>query len=144
MIRLLISLLLTVWCLSGCAGLRLQSDEFTKADQLVSEKKYNDAVAVYETIAKEDAGTKRGANATFSAAKTRACYDNPHRDYSLALQLFEEFLRKYPNDEQVRDAHQWRYFLKTLLELKKENERLNQNIEQLKKIDIKHEERRRK
>lgn len=145
MIRLLSSLLLTGLCLvAGCASLGLQNARFSKADQLVREKKYNDAVAIYETIAKQDSGTKRGANALLAAAKTRALYDNPHKDYVPAIQLFEDFLRKYPDHEQAREAHQWRYFLKALMELKKENDRLNQNIEQLKKIDIKHEERRRK
>lgn len=143
MIRLLIPLLLA-GCLSGCASLGLTSSEFSKADRLTREKKYNDAMLIYETIAKEDAGTKRGAHALLAAAKTRAFYDNPHKDYAVALQLFDEFLRKYPDHEQIREAQNWRSFLKTLLDLKKENERLTQNIEQLKKIDIKHEERRRK
>ncbi len=130
---------------SGCArfnaGEAVDTD-FQTADQLVNNAKYDEAAAAYDKIAKESFGTERGAHALFLAAALPAYHDNPRKDYAKALQSFEEFLRIYPNSDKSRDAQNWRSLLKTILELKKENERLSKSIEELKRIDIRHEERR--
>lgn len=137
-------LLLLMFCLSSCARIRVWQDaEFRNADKLLNEKRYGEAVGAFSKIAKESAGTARGANALFSSASVRVFFDNPDKDYALSLQEFDEFLRLYPNDERAGDAQNWRHIVKTVLELKKENERLSKNIDQLKRIDIRHEERRR-
>lgn len=140
-----ILLFLLVGAVSGCTGMRFLWDrEFSHADRLAEEKKYPEAIGIYQKIAKDSAGSDRGADGLFLAAKVRSSYDNPQRDYALALQEFDEFLRKYPDNEKAREAQNWRALLKTVVDLKKENEKLNQSIEQLKKIDIKHEERRKR
>ena len=145
--RLFLPVLIAV-CLTGCASLMKtgfsRDAEFARANELMNEKKYSDAVSAYEKIAKESAKTDRGAEALFAAAEARAFYDNPDKNLELALQEFEDFLRSYPDNKQISEARNWRYFLRTVLALRKENERLSRNIEQLKKIDIRHEERRRK
>ncbi len=147
--KLLVFLLLAACVLSGCARLRGEGEqpiaadtEFRDAGSLVKEKQYNEAIAIYAKIARESAGSQRGANALFASASAHAFYDNPQKDYVQALQQFDEFLRAYPNDEKTDEARNWRYFIKMVLELRKENERLNKNIEELKRIDIRHEERR--
>jgi len=138
-------LLLSTCCLSACAGILAGPDiELENAGRFIKEKRYNEALATYGRIVKQSRTSERGANALFASASARAFYDNPQKDYVLALREFDEFLRLYPNNEKARDAQNWRYFLETLLELKKENERLTTNIEQLKELDIRHEERRRK
>jgi outer membrane protein assembly factor BamD (BamD/ComL family) len=108
----------------------------------VKEKKYPEAVSSYDKIAKKSAGTELGAEALFSAAQLRAWYDNPSRDLSGALQRFDEFLKHYPEHEKAREAQNWRYYIKTVLDLRRDNEQLTRNIEQLKNVDIRHEERR--
>ncbi len=139
---LLLAVLLTC-CLTGCARLLGTWDaEFRSADRLVAEKQYNKAIETYDRIAKESPGSERGAGALFAAAFTGAFYDNPHKDYSLALEKFDDFLRQYPDNKRATDAQNWRQLLKVVVELKKENEHLTTSIEQLKKIDIRHEERR--
>lgn len=140
-----IILLLSTCCLSACAQTLLKPDiEFENADRFIKEKRYSEAIATYGKIAKESRTSERGANALFASASARAFYDNPQKDYVLALREFDEFLRLYPKNEKARDARNWRYFLEMLLELRKENERLSSNIEQLKELDIRHEERRAK
>jgi outer membrane protein assembly factor BamD (BamD/ComL family) len=84
------------------------------------------------------------ADALFEAAYLQAFYDNPHKDFAQALQGFDEFLKRYPDHARAQEAHNWHFVLKTILDTKKENDRLNQSIEELKKLDIRHEERRRK
>lgn len=129
----------------GCSGFRVLPDfELRSADRFLNEKKYREAVAVYDRIAREDAGTRRGANALIAAAMMRVSPDNPNKDYGTALQQFDEFISRYPGNARIDEARQWRYFCKSMFDLKKENDALNQKIEQLKKIDIKHEEKRRR
>ena len=147
--KLLIGIVLfSVISVSGCAlhkapEVAVKTDpEFQAADRFVNEKQYTEAAAAYDKIAKESPATERGANALFAAAATHAYYENPRKDYLKAFQLFDEFLKSYPASDKFRDAQNWRAVLKTVLELKKENDRLNKSIEQLKKIDIRHEERR--
>ena len=145
--RFIVLFLLALACFSGCARLKAAQDadnEYRAANRLVSEKKYSEAAAAYDQIAKESAGTERGENALFAAASAQASYDNPHKDYAQALQSFDEFLKLYPESGKAQEAQNWHYFIKTILDLRKENERLTSSIEQLKKLDIRHEERRRK
>ena len=148
-------LLLSACCLWGCASIQArihggpqgghgQDAEFDSADGFIKEKRYNEAIAAYNKISQESKGSERGANALYASALVRVFYDNPQKDYALSLQEFDEFLRLYPSNEKVREAQNWRYFLKMMLELKKENEHLNESIEQLKRLDIRHEEQRRR
>ncbi len=145
MIRSLFLVLLLACCLPACAGFMAAHDvDFENADRFFNEKKYSDAITAYDKIANDSPRSKRGARALYDIAFTRAFYDNPHKDYAQALQDFDEFLRVYPNDKKARDAQNWRHLIRMVLELKKENEHLLQSIDELKKIDIRHEERRRK
>ncbi len=142
--RLFFLLLLLTCCLSACASLKADDVDFKNADRFFREKNYHEAIAVYDKISKDSPRSERGARALYDAAFTHAFYDNPHKDYVEALQGFDEFLRAYPKNEKASDAQNWRSILKMVLELKKENEHLATSIEQLKKIDIRHEEQRRK
>lgn len=144
MIRL-VAILLSALLLTGCAGIISRQDvEYENADRLMKQRKYGEAATSFAKIAKDSAGTERGARALFTEASSRAFFDNPHKDYALALQEFDEFLKKYPTSPLARDAQNWRSILKLVLELKKENEQLTNNIDELKRLDIRHEERRRK
>lgn len=142
--RLFVLALLLMCCLSACA--RLKADhhdvDFENADRFFMEKKYSEAIAAYDKIAKDSPRSERGARAHYDAAFTHTLYDNPHKDYAQALQEFDDFLRIYPDNERALDAQNWRYILKMVQDLKKENGRLLQNINELKQIDIRHEERR--
>lgn len=141
--RFFVLLLLSTCFLSACAGILGRRDaEFETAGRLVREKRFSDAVATYAKIARESPASERGANALFACATVRTLYDNPQKDYALALQGFDEFLRLYPNHDRALDAQSWRSVLKMLLELKKENEQLAASIEQLKRLDVRQEERR--
>jgi outer membrane protein assembly factor BamD (BamD/ComL family) len=149
--------LLAACSLSGCARIiGGQDTEFYHADSFLREKKYPEAITAYRQIAKDTTSPERAANAHFALASALAYYDNPQKDYALALQEFDEFLTRYPDAEKAQEARQWRSLLQAIIELKKENENLtknieqykqnidhlNKSIEQLKQLDIRHEERR--
>ena len=131
--RLMLILLLAVYSLSGCARFVGEQDtEFNRADSFLKEKKYPEAITSYSQIAKETANPERAANAQFALASALAYYDNPEKDYSRALQEFDEFLTRYPDSEKAQDAQQWRSMLRMIVEMKKENENLAKNIDQYK------------
>ena len=48
------------------------------------------------------------------------------------------------DNRRADEARTWISVLRTVQELKKQNEHLNESIEELKQLDIRHEERRRK
>ncbi|MGE5172952.1 MAG: tetratricopeptide repeat protein [Betaproteobacteria bacterium] len=117
--------------------------EYQNAAALVKEKKYQEAIAAYRAIVAESPQSPEAADALLEAAHLYVFYDNPQRDYAEAVAGFEEFLKRYPDHTKAQDARNWRAVLKTILDAKKENERLMKNIEELKELDIRHEERRR-
>jgi outer membrane protein assembly factor BamD (BamD/ComL family) len=139
---------LAILWLSGCAILGSPSStqpekEFHAAAVSVKAKRYQDAVVSYNKIIAANPGSALSADALFELALVHAHRDNPERDYTRATHAFENFLKRYPDDRRVREAQNWIFVLKQVLELKKENEHLKLNIEQLERLDIKHEERRR-
>jgi outer membrane protein assembly factor BamD (BamD/ComL family) len=155
----MVILLLASICLGGCARIiGGQDTEMYRAESLLRERDYPEAIAVYRQIASETADPERAAHAQFALASALAYYDNSLKDYSAAYQEFDQFLKMYPDDEKANEARQWRSLLRMIVELEKENENLNKNIEQykqniehlnksieqLKQLDIRHEERRRK
>ena len=118
--------------------------DYRNAVRSVKEKKYNSAITAFRKIVADEPKSPIAADALFEVAYLQAFHDNPQKDYSQALSGFNEFLRRYPDHAKTRDAENWRAALKLLLDTKKENDRLNKSIEQLKKLDIRHEERRSK
>jgi outer membrane protein assembly factor BamD (BamD/ComL family) len=141
-------ILIIVIVLSGCATTPPAAPgpeaDYQGAAFFAKEKKYPAAIAAYRKIADESPHSPLAADSLFEAAHLQAFYDNPQKDYAQALAGFDEFLRRFPNHVKAREAKNWRVILKTIVDTKKENERLRQSIEELNKLDIRHEERRRK
>ena len=140
--------LIVVVLLSGCATTPPAATGteagYQSAAIFAKENKYPEAIAAYRKIADESPHSPLAADALFEAAHLQAFYDNPQKDYAQALAGFDEFLKRFPKHVKAREAKNWRVILKTIVDTKKENERLRQSIEQLNKLDIRHEERRRK
>ena len=96
----------------------------------------------YNKIVADSPDSDLAADALFELALINAHYDNPQRDYTRASRSFAEFLKRYPDNRRADEARTWISVLRTVQELKKQNEHLNENIEELKQLDIRHEERR--
>jgi outer membrane protein assembly factor BamD (BamD/ComL family) len=118
--------------------------DYQKAALSVKEKRYHEAIAAYRKIAADAPQSPVAADALFEAAYLQTFYENAQKDYAQALQGFEDFLKRYPGHLKAAEARNWRVVLKTILDARKENDRLNRSIEELKQLDIRHEERRRK
>lgn len=147
-----VSVLIVVLLLSGCvtapptpppAATGPESDYQSAAD-FVKEKKYSKAIAAYHKIAASSPQSPLAADSLFEVAYLQAFYDNPQKDYAQALEGFDEFLKRFPNHSKAGEAKNWYMILKTIVDTKKENERLRESIEELNKLDVRHEEQRRK
>jgi outer membrane protein assembly factor BamD (BamD/ComL family) len=141
----IILLLIAIFCLSGCTTTKVMTGpekQFQDASISAKEKRYKEAAACYNKIVTESPDSDLAADALFELALINAHYDNPQRDYIRASRSFAEFLKRYPDNKRADEARTWISVLKTVQELKKQNEHLNESIEELKKLDIRHEERR--
>jgi outer membrane protein assembly factor BamD (BamD/ComL family) len=128
---------------AGCASFRTGAEaDYQAANSAAKEKKYQEAATLYRNAAAQSPASDVAADALYQLAYVQALYDNPQKDYAKALQGFDEFVKRYPAHPKAQEAETWRSLLRTLLDLRKENERLHKNIEQLRKLDIRHEERR--
>jgi outer membrane protein assembly factor BamD (BamD/ComL family) len=118
--------------------------DLQKAIILEKERKYPDAIAAFQKIFIEFPQSPVAADALFAIAYIHAYYDNPQKDYAQALADFSEFEKLYPNHEKASEAQNWQVILKSILDMKKENNRLRKSIEALENVDIRHEEKRRR
>jgi outer membrane protein assembly factor BamD (BamD/ComL family) len=137
--------IIAVIALAGCATFKVASSpnkDYKAATALVKDKKYQEAVTIFKNIIVQSPRSDIAADSLFQIAYVQTLYDNPHKDYAKALQSLDEFVKRYPKHAKLQDAENWRFILRTILGLRKENERLHDNIEQLEKLDIRREEKR--
>ncbi len=97
----------------------------------MKEKRYNEAVAAYKKIAADSPRSALAADALYEIALVHLFHDNPRKEYAQAIRTFEEFLKLHPDNKRAPEAQNWIYILRTIQELKKNNEQLNMSIEQL-------------
>jgi outer membrane protein assembly factor BamD (BamD/ComL family) len=134
----------------GCAGLLTHGRDKSsapaiksaEAKKLLDEHRYPESVAAFQRIIKEYPNSDWSANAIYNIATAFVSVQNPRKDYTQALAHFEDFLYKYPQHERATDAKNWRQAIKVIIDAKKENERLLRNLEQLKQLDMRQEQKR--
>jgi len=154
MMRAVLAVILTIATAGGCAQFlsspqsRQEGDarlveKLAEAQKLQQDGRFAEALDAYKKIVQEDPGSESAATAKFDTALILVSADNSRRDYAQAIVEFEEFISQFPTDRRAPEARSWRILLKTALDSKKENERLNKNIEMLKQLDLKQEEKRR-
>jgi predicted small secreted protein len=136
--QLCIALVLACTCLlPACASLSGPGRDVQAANSLVENKKFNEAVSRYQEVIRDHPDSSWAVDAQYGLATVYVSSENPQRDYSQALHEFDEFIRLYPNDPRFQDAQNWRHALRILLDL-------NKSIQELKELDIQHEEKRRR
>lgn len=126
----------------GAAAVPPQVQQIKTAEQLQKAGKFSDAVEAYRRITHDLPNSDLAATAKYSIALIHVDVENPEKDYAQALVDFEEFIAQFPQHKRVNEAKSWRQVIKLALDAKKENERLSKNIERLKQLDVKQEEKR--
>lgn len=129
-------MLLSCVLLSSCAVLT-GTRNIASADNYFKKKEYANATSAYRTILQETTDSPYALDARYGLAMTLVSADNPQKDYAQALHEFEAFHKLYPEERRAPEVLNWIAVLKTLSDR-------NRSIEQLKRLDIRHEERRRK
>jgi outer membrane protein assembly factor BamD (BamD/ComL family) len=118
--------------------------DFQYAAALARGGNYDAAENAYRKIVAENPESMLAADAEFELAFLHMVPGSPHKDYNEALEQFEKFSNRHPNHRKTMEAKSLQALLKQAIDTGKENDRLKKSIEQLKKVDIRHEERRRK
>jgi len=148
--RTIYVLILLALFVGGCAGLLTENREESSAPaikgaearKLLQEYKYPESIAAFQQIIDEYPNSDWAANSIYAIAIACVSSENAHKDYGQALMRFDEFLQKYPQHEKAADAKNWRQAIKVIIDAKKENERLLKNIEKLKQLDMRQEQKR--
>lgn len=118
------------------------SAKFVEAQRLIQNHKFTEAIAAYRQVIQEHPDTEWAPEAKYSIALAYVSAENPQRDYAVGIFEFDEFLSSYPQDPRAEEAKNWRTVLKAAIDTKKENDRLHKNIEKLKQLDVRQEEKR--
>ena len=148
-----ILLIIMSLCLGGCAFLGgspvaapepIQAIRLNEAREVAKQGRFSDAIEAYKKVQQDNPGTEWAALAQFGIATVYVHPDNPQKDLSQALAEFDDFISHYPSNSRIDEARSWRSVLKVALESKKENDRLSKSIEQLKQLDVRQEEKRRR
>ncbi len=137
--------ILMLLLLAGCAGApppdRADRPELRGAEAAAKAGRYDKAIEAYRKAA-EGPQQEAAAEALFQAAYLLAYYRNPRRDYALAYKAFEQYIARYPKGPRLEQAKNWLVILGAILEQGADLARLKKTIEELKEIDISHEEKR--
>jgi outer membrane protein assembly factor BamD (BamD/ComL family) len=129
-------ILLSCVLLSSCFVLT-GTKNIAIADNYFKKKEYASAAAAYRKMLQETPDSPYASDARYGLAMTLVAADNPQKEYTQALHEFEAFHKLYPEDRRTAEVLNWIAVLKTLGDR-------NRSIEELKQLDIRHEERRRK
>ena len=123
----------------------------SEADRMVSEAEeqikngaYPTAARLFEEVIKRFPNSPAHDRALYGLAHTLVLPENSGRDYRQAHLYFDRLVREHPESVYAADARAWRGLLSVYLARTEETERLKQDIERLKKIDIEMERPRRK
>lgn len=128
-------IVITTIFLSSCAFITGNQD-ISLADALFEKKHYSEATDTYRKFLRENPNSLYASDAQYNLAKILITADNSKRDYVQALHEFETFYKLYPKDVRNLEVQNWIAVLKVL------NKR-SKSIEQLRRLDVRHEERRR-
>lgn len=122
-----------------CSACTIVTDtrKIASAEDYLRQKQYPKAVAVYQEVLEERPHSFYAADVRYDLVMALIATDNTQKDYALALHECEEFVKSSPNDRRTPE-------IRNMIGLLRMITNLNRNIEDLKKLDIRHEERRRK
>ncbi|MDH4162424.1 MAG: tetratricopeptide repeat protein [Nitrospirota bacterium] len=112
------------------------------ASELATAGNFTGAIDAYRKIMQDHPNSPESAFALYGIAMVYVSADNQQKDYAQSLAKLDEFITQYPNHELTNDARNWRHAIKAILDARRENDRLNKNIERLKQLDMRQEEKR--
>ncbi|MGV8056990.1 MAG: tetratricopeptide repeat protein [Smithellaceae bacterium] len=130
--------------LSGCANLYerlVTKPDFEQAEDLVRQEDYNAAAGKYEQIIARHPLV--GDAVLFQLGIIYALPQNQHKDYHKALEYFQRLVKNYPESKYRRDSDVLVSLVNDILikdkkmsTQHKQLDKLEQKLEQMKKVDM--------
>jgi TolA-binding protein len=135
--------------LVGCAAFKDASSmigvsPLTRAQAFFDQGKYQEAIRVYRQIVDDDPSNRLAAEAQFRIGYTDSYFQNPKPDYAASVKEFQQVLDRFPKSQWADEAKNWIAILSQLIHQRAENQRLQKDLQQLMKLDIESEKRRRR
>lgn len=104
---------------------------------------YKGALNADEKVTRLFPAKSPGDRALFHMGLIWVHADNPGRNYKKALECFQGVVRNYPDSELRAEAEAWAGTIQNLIRCKKQRHTLQQQLDTLKEIDIRTEEKKR-
>jgi len=129
--------------LCNCAAFKHTSlrneaqEHLLRGQALLSQRNYSGALDEFQRVLSFPPEIPLKDEALLNIGLVYAHLGNPQRDVEKSLEFFKKLIKYYPKSSLVEQAKVWVGVLE-------ENEKLNQVIQQLKRVDIEIEEMRRK
>ena len=111
-----------------------------RADGLSQSGDHVGARALYEQVVQEYPTSPWAPQALFGLARLEVTPASPVRDYRQAYGHFDRLVTEYPDSPYAGDARAWRETLGQLFGREQEAARIRQDMEQLKRVEIRLEQ----
>jgi len=140
---------LTLLSLASCALLQEIKDRdraresLLRGQRLLARSDYDGALRENQEVLSFLGDRPPADEALFNIGLIYAHVENPKKDYRKALGSFRKLMRDYPQSPWGDQARIWVGVLQANEELAQTNEKLNQQIERSKEVDLEIEEKRR-
>jgi tetratricopeptide (TPR) repeat protein len=123
--------------------LKILSERLLRARELLEKQDYDGSLKEYQEILSLAGQNPPGDEALFNMGLIYAHFGNPKKDYGKSLGFLNKLAKGYPQSPFVTQARIWMGILQENEKLNQTIQRLNQVIEESKKVDIEIEEKKR-
>lgn len=111
-----------------------------RADGLAQDGDHAGARVLYEQVVQEYPTSPWAPTALFRLARLEVSPGSPVRNYRQAHEHFDRLVKDYPDSQYDADARAWRDTLGQLLAREQEAARIRQDMERLKRVEIRLEQ----
>ena len=115
-------------------------EHLARGQQLLARGDYEGALKENETVLSLSGNRPPGDSALFNMGLIYVHFANPKKDYGNAFTFFNKLLKDYPKSPLAEQAKIWKAVLQEFEKLTQTVAKLNQVIEDSKKVDIEIEE----
>ncbi len=123
--------------------LKILSDRLLRARELLEQQDYDGSLKEYQEILSLAGQNPPGDEALFNMGLIYAHAGNPKKDYGKSVGFLNKLTKGYPQSPLVVQARVWAGILQENEKLNQTIQKLNQMIEESKRVDIEIEEKKR-
>lgn len=117
-----------------------QGEDLQKVESLIDQNDFEGALKEYQKILTQYGKNPPADEALYQMGMIYSHYRNPKKDYGRSLILFRRLIKDYPNSIKAEQAKLWIGLLQEHERLTQTIQKLQQTLEETKKVDIEIEE----